>query len=57
MNKAWKKSLSWNAIAFSVTTVICYLVTGKLEVAGSVGLIERAIKIIVYPYHERLWNQ
>ncbi|MBW1674339.1 MAG: DUF2061 domain-containing protein, partial [Deltaproteobacteria bacterium] len=55
MNKAWKKSLSWNAIAFSVTTVICYLVTGKLEVAGSVGLIERAIKIIVYPYHERFW--
>ena len=56
MDKHWKKSLSWNAIAFIITTGTCYLITGKIEIAGTIALVERAIKVIVYSYHEKLWE-
>lgn len=56
MRKVWKKSLTWNAIAFTITTIVSYLITGKLEIAGSIGIIERVIKIIIYPYHEKYWK-
>jgi uncharacterized membrane protein len=57
MERAWKKSLSWNVIAFSITTIICYLVTGKVETAGIIAIIERVIKIIAYTYHEKFWEK
>ena len=56
MSKAWKKSLTWNALAFTITTIVSYLMTGSIEIAGSIGLIERVIKLIVYHYHEKLWK-
>lgn len=56
MRKAWKKSLTWNALAFTITTIVSYLMTGNIEIAGSIGLIERIIKLIVYPYHEKFWE-
>ena len=57
MKKSWRKSITWSVIAFSVTTLVTFFFTGEVNVAFSVGLIERAIKIVIYPIHEEIWEK
>ena len=50
------KSLSWRTIGTLDTIVISWLVTGKLDLAFSIGGIELITKMILYFFHERIWN-
>ncbi|KAB1068434.1 DUF2061 domain-containing protein [Tamlana haliotis] len=50
------KSLSWRTIGTLDTIVISYLVTGKLDLAFSIGGIELVTKMVLYFFHERAWN-
>lgn len=50
------KAISWRIIATLTTTVIAYMVTGKIDTALFIGSWEALIKIGVYTAHERAWE-
>ncbi|MFH4968668.1 DUF2061 domain-containing protein [Gaetbulibacter sp. M240] len=50
------KSLSWRTIGTLDTILISWLITGKLDLAFSIGGIELVTKMILYFFHERIWN-
>lgn len=50
------KSLSWRTIGTLDTILISWLITGKLDLAFSIGGIELVTKMVLYFFHERIWN-
>lgn len=50
------KSISWRILGTIDTVLIAWFVTGKLNVAFSIGSIEWLTKMILYFFHERTWN-
>jgi uncharacterized membrane protein len=51
------KALSWRIVAAIVTTIVVLAITGKLQFAAKVGLIDTVSKLLLYFVHERLWNR
>ncbi len=51
------KALSWRIIALVITTVVSYLLSKSVTVAVTIGLLDSAIKIGAYYFHERAWMQ
>jgi len=50
------KSVSWRIIGTLDTIFISWVVTGTLKVALSIGVIELVTKMVLYFFHERIWN-
>ena len=50
------KAFSWRIIATCTTAGIAYLVTGRIDVALTIGAFEFFLKIIAYYLHERAWQ-
>ncbi len=50
------KSLSWRIIGTLDTVVISWIITGQFALAISIGSIELVTKMVLYFFHERLWN-
>jgi uncharacterized membrane protein len=50
------KSLSWRIIGTLDTVVISWIITGQVALAISIGSIELVTKMVLYFFHERLWN-
>ena len=50
------KSISWRVIGTLDTILISWLVTGALTIAFSIGAIELITKLVLYVFHERVWN-
>ncbi|WP_299523432.1 DUF2061 domain-containing protein [uncultured Lutibacter sp.] len=50
------KAISWRILGTIDTIVISWFVTGEITVALSIGLIEVITKMILYFFHERIWN-
>jgi uncharacterized membrane protein len=55
--KSLLKTISWRIVGTIDTVVIAYLITGELGLAASIGSIEVFTKLILYYFHERLWNK
>jgi uncharacterized membrane protein len=36
--------------------IISWIITGKLAVAAAIVSVEIVVKLIVYFWHERIWN-
>jgi uncharacterized membrane protein len=51
------KAISWRITGTVDTMVISYLVTGKVKLAVSIGMVEVFTKIGLFYVHERLWNR
>jgi len=51
------KTISWRTVGTIDTMIISYFVTGNLVMAVSIGSIEVITKMILYYFHERVWNQ
>ena len=49
------KTLSWRIIGTIDTMLISYMLTGKLDIAMSIGGIEVVSKMLLYYLHERAW--
>ena len=50
-----------NAVTYRITgtfttATITFLVTGQLQTALAVGMVEPFVKIVIYYVHERLWQ-
>ncbi|MDP5231918.1 MAG: DUF2061 domain-containing protein [Cellulophaga sp.] len=51
------KSISWRIIGTLDTMLIAWIVTGELKLALSIGVVELFTKMLLYFFHERLWNK
>ena len=51
------KSVSWRVIGTLDTMLISWIITGELTVAFSIGVVELFTKMILYFFHERMWNK
>lgn len=50
------KTVSWRMIGTIDTIFISWMVTGAFALAFSIGAIELVTKMILYFFHERVWN-
>ena len=49
------KSLTWRLGGFLLTVGTSWLVTRRVDVATSIGLLDALVKLGAYYGHERLW--
>jgi len=50
------KSIVWRFICVVVSIVTSFLLTARWDVAVAIGSIYNVITIILYYFHERIWN-
>ncbi|NBB88168.1 MAG: DUF2061 domain-containing protein [Bacteroidetes bacterium] len=50
------KGVSWRVLGTLDTMVISYFITGNLTFAVSIGSIEVITKLVLYYFHERIWQ-
>ena len=50
------KTITWRVTASLTTFLIAWMLTGDLLIGVSIGSIEALAKILLYYYHERIWN-
>ncbi|MDC6384223.1 DUF2061 domain-containing protein [Flagellimonas taeanensis] len=50
------KSISWRIVGTIDTIIISWIVTGTLTLAFSIGMVELVTKMVLYFFHERIWN-
>jgi adenylylsulfate kinase len=51
------KGFSWRFFATSVTILIVYIFFGRLDLAIEAGIIETISKVILYYFHEKIWQR
>ena len=51
------KTISWRVVATLTTTILVFIFTGKLSVAITVGSLEVVAKLLLYFFHERMWDK
>jgi uncharacterized membrane protein len=49
------KAISWRTLGTLDTFAISWLLTGRVEIAGSIAGLEIITKIVWYYLHERIW--
>ncbi len=50
------KSVMWRFICIVVSIVTSFLLTNRWDVAVAIGSIYNVITMILYYFHERIWN-
>ena len=50
------KSISWRIVGTLDTIIIAWFVTGEVGLALTIGSIELVTKMVLYFFHERIWN-
>jgi uncharacterized membrane protein len=50
------KAISWRLVGTLDTLVISYFITQKISLAASIASLEVMTKMILYFFHERVWN-
>ncbi len=56
-NRSILKTISWRITGTLDTMLISFIITGDVAVAASIGFIEVFTKMVLYYYHERMWNK
>ena len=56
IKRSLAKTISWRVVGTLDTIIITWLITRTLTIAFSVGAIELVSKMILYFFHERVWN-
>lgn len=51
------KAVSWRIGGTVVTFIIALLVSGKVDIAVKVGLLDTLVKIAAFYLHERIWDR
>ena len=51
------KTISWRVTGTIDTFIVSYFITGKVGLAASISIVEVFTKLILYYFHERLWNR
>lgn len=50
------KAISWRIVGTLDTIIISWFITGQITMALSIGLVEVVTKMVLYFFHERIWN-
>lgn len=50
------KAISWRVLGTIDTISISYFLTGQIKTALSIGGLEVFTKMVLYFFHERIWN-
>lgn len=50
------KSITWRLTATLTTMVLVFVFTKEIETTIQVGSIELLAKMLLYYFHERIWN-
>jgi phosphoadenosine phosphosulfate reductase len=56
-NRSILKAISWRFFGSIDTILVSLLITKSVKLAASIGFIEIFTKMILYYFHERLWNK
>jgi len=51
------KSITWRVICIITSIVTAYVLTGRIDVSVAIGTVYNAITMVLYYFHERLWNK
>jgi len=51
------KSISWRIVGSIDTMFLGWLISGRLSIGAKIGLTELLTKLIIYYFHERLWQK
>lgn len=54
--RSFVKALSWRAVGTLDTLVVSYVLTGQIGLATSIASIDFLTKLVLYFFHERIWN-
>ena len=49
------KAITWRILASVITVFLVFAMTGKVDLAAKVGVLDVIIKLVVYYLHERAW--
>ncbi|MEN8836191.1 MAG: DUF2061 domain-containing protein [Polaribacter sp.] len=50
------KALSWRVVGTLDTLIVSYILTSEIALATSIASIDFITKLILYFFHERIWN-
>jgi len=51
------KALSWRVVGTLDTLIVSYVLTGEIALATSIASIDFITKLLLYFFHERIWNK
>ena len=51
------KSIIWRIICIAVSIITAYFLTRKVDLSVAIGTTYNAITMVLYYFHERLWNR
>ena len=51
------KTISWRILATATTVLVIYALTDDGDLAMTVGYLEATIELVLYYFHERIWNR
>jgi uncharacterized membrane protein len=57
VSRSLLKAISWRLIGTIDTMIIAFFITGTISQAISIGFIEWGTKLVLYFFHERIWNK
>jgi len=56
-NRSILKAISWRIFGSIDTILVSLFITRNIKLAVSIGFVEIFTKMILYYFHERLWNK
>jgi uncharacterized membrane protein len=51
------KAFSWRVGGTAVTFVVTLVISGQIELAVKVGVLDTLVKIGAFYFHERIWHR
>jgi uncharacterized membrane protein len=51
------KAVSWRVGGTVVTFVVALVVSGNVDIAAKIGILDTLIKIGAFYFHERIWHR
>lgn len=56
-SRSLAKAISWRLFGSVATMAIVFVLTGRLDLAATAGVLEITGKIALYYFHERMWDR
>lgn len=56
MPTEYLKTLSYLSIHLTIGFSVAYVLTGSIEIAGGIAIIEPCVNAVAFFFHERAWN-
>jgi uncharacterized membrane protein len=51
------KAVSWRIGGTTVTFAVTLFITGQMDLAAKIGLLDTFVKVGAFYFHERLWHR